>query len=33
VRLRYYLDPATGEPHIHQHDVEENEVEAVLETA
>jgi hypothetical protein len=30
VRLRYYLDPVTGEPHIHQHDVQEIEVEEVL---
>ncbi len=30
MRLRYYVDPSTGEPHIHNHDVEENEVEEVL---
>ena len=30
MRLRYYLDPATGEPHIYTHDVRENEVEEVL---
>jgi hypothetical protein len=30
VRLRYYCDPSTGEPHIYNHDVEENEVEEVL---
>jgi len=30
VRLRYYVDPSTGEPHIHNHDVEEKEVEEVL---
>jgi hypothetical protein len=30
VRLRYYGDPSTGEPHIYNHDVEENEVEEVL---
>jgi hypothetical protein len=29
VRLRYYLDPATGEPHIYAHNVRENEVEEV----
>ena len=27
MRLRYYSDPSTGEPHIYNHDVEENEVE------
>ena len=30
VRLRYYIDPSAGEPHIYNHDVEENEVEEVL---
>ena len=30
MRLRYYSDPSTGEPHIYNHDVEENEVEEVL---
>ena len=30
VRLRYYVDPATGEPHIYGHNVQENEVEDVL---
>jgi hypothetical protein len=30
VRLRYYIDPGTGQPHIYNHDVEENEVEEVL---
>jgi hypothetical protein len=30
VRLRYYTDPRTGEPHIYKHDVAENEVEDVL---
>jgi hypothetical protein len=30
VRLRYYLDPRTGEPHIYNHDVKENEVEDIL---
>ena len=28
--IRYYIDPATGEPHIHNHRVTESEVEAVL---
>jgi hypothetical protein len=31
VRIRYYIDPATGLPHISEHDVSEREVEAVLE--
>jgi hypothetical protein len=30
VQLRYFIDPSTGEPHIYNHDVEENEVEEVL---
>ena len=30
MRLRYYIDPATGQPHIYRHDVQENEVEDVL---
>lgn len=30
MRLRYYVDPGTGEPHIYTHDVEEKEVEEVL---
>lgn len=29
--LRFYLDPATGEPHIYDHGVTEEEVEEVLE--
>ncbi len=28
--LRFYLDPATGEPHIYEHGVSEEEVEEVL---
>lgn len=31
VDLRFYLDPATGEPHIYDHGVTEEEVEEVLE--
>jgi len=31
VRVRYYIDPATGLPHIYGHDVSEREVEAILE--
>src|SRR5207248_5819837 len=30
VRLRYYLDEQTGEPHIYNHKVAEHEVEEVL---
>ena len=30
MNVRYYIDPATGEPHIHNHDVTETEVEEVL---
>lgn len=31
VELRFYIDPATGEPHIYEHGVTEREVEEVLE--
>lgn len=30
MRIRFYVDPATGSPHIHGHDVEEHEVEEIL---
>jgi hypothetical protein len=30
VELRFFVDPSTGEPHIHGHDVTEAEVEDVL---
>jgi hypothetical protein len=30
VNVRYYIDPQTGEPHIYNHDVSEQEVEEVL---
>ncbi|MBI2300457.1 MAG: hypothetical protein HYU66_16200 [Armatimonadetes bacterium] len=30
MRVRYYLDPETGEPHIYGHGVTEDEVEEVL---
>jgi len=30
VEIRYYIDPETGEPHIYEHDVDENEVEDIL---
>jgi hypothetical protein len=32
VTVRYYLDPETGEPHIYNHGVGEEEVEDVLRT-
>lgn len=30
MNLRFYLDPETGQPHIYGHQVDEQEVEAVL---
>lgn len=30
VRLRFYVDPATGEPHIYRHNVQDLEVEEIL---
>ena len=30
MNVRYYIDPETGYPHIHNHGVEEHEVEEVL---
>lgn len=30
MRIRYYIDPETGAPHIYNHDVTEEEVEGVL---
>jgi len=30
VKVRYYIDPETGQPHIYKHDVAESEVEEVL---
>ena len=30
MQFRYYLDPATGEPHIYKHNVSEEETEQVL---
>jgi len=32
VKIRFYIDPETGEPHIYNHSVDEAEVEDVLET-
>ena len=31
MNLRFYLDPATGEPHIYNHAVSENEVADVID--
>jgi hypothetical protein len=31
MRARFYIDPTTGQPHIHNHEVTEEEVEEVLE--
>ena len=28
--LRFYIDTATGGPHVHRHDVDQDEVEDVL---
>ncbi len=30
MNIRFYVDPDTGAPHIHTHDVTEDEVEEVL---
>ena len=30
MKIRYYIDPETGLPHIYGHEVEETEVEEVL---
>lgn len=32
MELRFYIDPETGESHIHQHGVSEEEVQQVLES-
>lgn len=31
MNVRYYIDPETDEPHIYNHDVDEQEVEDVLD--
>jgi hypothetical protein len=33
VKIRYYLGPDTGQPHIHSHDVRESEVEQLVRRA
>ena len=30
MKIRFYIDPVTGSPHIYKHDVRKNEVEDVL---
>ena len=30
MQIRFYHDPATGEPHVYNHDVTEEEVEEVI---
>lgn len=30
MQVRYYLDPTTGQPHIYEHKVSEQEVEDIL---
>ena len=30
MKVRYYIDPETGQPHIYKHEVAESEVEEVL---
>jgi hypothetical protein len=30
VELRFYIDPESGEPHIYEHNVVENEVAEIL---
>ena len=32
MNIRFYLEPATGQPHILEHGVDEKEVQDVLET-
>jgi hypothetical protein len=31
MKVRYYIDPETGQPHIYRHEVTESEVEEVLD--
>lgn len=30
MKVRYYVDPGTGQPHVYRHGVDEDEVEDVL---
>ena len=32
MQIRFYLDPVTGFPHIHNHGIDESEVEDIVET-
>lgn len=31
MKVRYYIDPDTGQPHIYQHEVTESDVQSILE--
>jgi Domain of unknown function (DUF4258) len=31
MNIRFYVEPSTGQPHVHEHGVDESEVEDVLE--
>lgn len=33
MRIRFYFDPETDEPHVHRHGIDEEEVEEVLENS
>lgn len=33
MRIRFYIDPETGEPHIYDHGIDEDEVADVLDDA
>jgi uncharacterized DUF497 family protein len=33
VKIRYYIDAQTGQPHIHHHSISEEEVEDILRNA
>jgi len=33
MEIRYYIDAETGDPHIHEHDVSEVEVEQVMRSS
>ncbi|MCL4832541.1 MAG: DUF4258 domain-containing protein [Caldilineaceae bacterium] len=32
MKIRYYIDPETDEPHIYGHDVDEDEIEDILQS-
>ena len=33
MKIRYYIDYQTSEPHIHKHDINENEVSEILQNS